>query len=697
MKLGKTLRIIVFVVPILVIALFVGAIAVLMNTDFNQYKALIAEEAKKATGRDLVIAGDLDLEISLTPAVAVSGVTLSNAKWGARPEMVKIDRFEAQIGLVSALFGVIEVKRIVLIGADILLEVDKDGRANFDFETAAAPAQAEPEKEEAKPPEPALHDTTFVRLPVVHKVVVRDSRLTFSDAKAGTRYKVGIEELTLSGDGPDDPLNLVYKGSYNDAAIGLTAALGAPSEAIFPTKPWPVDLTVEAGGATIAVKGTVADPAKAKGLDLAVAVTGDQLGDLSALAGAPVPSLGGYSLAAKLTGDLSAAIRLDGLKAALAGSDLAGRVTVKLSGKRPEISAKLASNTLDLDALAGDDGGGSSDTGGGAGQAATASDRVFPDDPLPLDGLRAVDVKLSLDAKKIVASGARLSNASLGMALLGGNLTVDPLKATVAGGTLLASLNLDGRKNVAGLALKLDIDKVDLDPLLSDMQISQDVEGLANIDIDVKGRGSTVRRIMASLDGEAGLLMGKGRMKDTVLQTMLGGPGQLLGSVLDKGRKGYTVVNCAVADFAIAKGVATARSLYLDSDSKGIVGSGTANLGTESLNLTVDPRRRKDIGKPVLPVRITGSFMAPKYRVDRKAVAQKLTKLLGKNLPGGLLGGQDDLDMPAGGACAPPAPAAAAQPATQPTAKPAIPTTREEAIDRAEDEVKKRLKGLFGQ
>ena len=51
---------------VVIVAAGVAGIAILSQMDFNQYKGLIAEEAKKATGRDLVIAGDLNLEISLT-------------------------------------------------------------------------------------------------------------------------------------------------------------------------------------------------------------------------------------------------------------------------------------------------------------------------------------------------------------------------------------------------------------------------------------------------------------------------------------------------------------------------------------------------------------------------------------------------------------------------------------------------------
>ena len=90
MKLAKPVKIILTGIPVLAVTLVVGVVAVLMSTDFYQYKPLIAHETKKATGRDLTIAGDLEIGISLTPAVTVAGVTLSNADWGARPEMSPI-------------------------------------------------------------------------------------------------------------------------------------------------------------------------------------------------------------------------------------------------------------------------------------------------------------------------------------------------------------------------------------------------------------------------------------------------------------------------------------------------------------------------------------------------------------------------------------------------------------------------------
>ena len=84
MRLSTTLK----VVGVLVVAVIVGGVIVIMNNDFNQYKGLIAEKVKEATGRNSSIAGDIELEHSFTPWLSVSGVRFENAEWGLMPDIL---------------------------------------------------------------------------------------------------------------------------------------------------------------------------------------------------------------------------------------------------------------------------------------------------------------------------------------------------------------------------------------------------------------------------------------------------------------------------------------------------------------------------------------------------------------------------------------------------------------------------------
>lgn len=81
MKIGCLLK--YFVGPVAI--LIVTAVVELAAVDFNDYKPELAAHAKQATGRDLTVEGDIELALSLTPSLTVSGVSFVNAKIGLAP------------------------------------------------------------------------------------------------------------------------------------------------------------------------------------------------------------------------------------------------------------------------------------------------------------------------------------------------------------------------------------------------------------------------------------------------------------------------------------------------------------------------------------------------------------------------------------------------------------------------------------
>ena len=117
-------------VGVLFVALIVAAIAVVYSIDINSYRGEITAEFKKATGRDLTLGGEIDLSISLSPALVVEDVSISKADRGSRPEMVSLKRAEAQIELLPLITGDIRVVKLVLVEPDILLETNAQGVPN---------------------------------------------------------------------------------------------------------------------------------------------------------------------------------------------------------------------------------------------------------------------------------------------------------------------------------------------------------------------------------------------------------------------------------------------------------------------------------------------------------------------------------------------------------------------------------------
>ena len=108
---GKVIKILagLFIVAIIGIAI------VISTFDVNQYKGEITQAVEDATGRKLVIGGDIGFKVSLIPTVVIEDVKFANASWGSKPEMLSLGKFEVQVSLMPLLSGNIQVNRVILL------------------------------------------------------------------------------------------------------------------------------------------------------------------------------------------------------------------------------------------------------------------------------------------------------------------------------------------------------------------------------------------------------------------------------------------------------------------------------------------------------------------------------------------------------------------------------------------------------
>jgi AsmA family protein len=121
-------------IGVLMIVILLATVYVILNTyDYNKLKPLVAQAVEDATGRKLSLGGAVNLEIGLVPALVVTNIALANVPWGSQPQMIEIERLQAQVRLLPLLLKDVEVKHIGLFGVKLLLETDADARGNWDF------------------------------------------------------------------------------------------------------------------------------------------------------------------------------------------------------------------------------------------------------------------------------------------------------------------------------------------------------------------------------------------------------------------------------------------------------------------------------------------------------------------------------------------------------------------------------------
>ena len=237
----RPIKIISLIILLLTLLIAVG-IGVLSAIDFNQYKGLITEQVKDATGRDLNIAGDLKLSISLNPSVVVDGVTFTNAVWGSRPMMFSAKRFSTQMSLIPLLFGKFQINKINLEGVVVVAETNQSGIANWDFAGSLSDS----------------HDGYFVvNFPELNQVSFKDITVHYKDARRGQSHLLKLNTVDLSSAGMSSPLEVKLSGEINTQRFSIDGQFGS-LRALNSAEMFPVDLEITALKMNIGAQGKLA-------------------------------------------------------------------------------------------------------------------------------------------------------------------------------------------------------------------------------------------------------------------------------------------------------------------------------------------------------------------------------------------------------------------------------------------------------
>jgi len=303
----------------LMAAVLVAGTVTLVNLDVENYRETIQAQAEAATGRPLAIKGPLDLRLSFAPAVTAETVSLGNAPWGSRPEMMTIKRLELEIDLVPLFYGDFHFKRLLLVEPDIVLENDDQGRGNWDFGVSGKTEQG------VAPERPYLH---------FEEIMILGGGVIYRDARTGETISVSIDHLEGRTEGPLDPLQLAFEGRYNQVPLSIDGVIG--SFAQLRTGPFPLDIKAEVAGAAFEVEGNVSDPVGSPGIDLQVIAKGDELAEIGELAGVELPPIGPYDVLLRLTGAADT-LEISGLVAQVEKLSATGTATILLEQQGPRV------------------------------------------------------------------------------------------------------------------------------------------------------------------------------------------------------------------------------------------------------------------------------------------------------------------------------------------------------------------------
>ncbi len=593
-------------VLLVALAALLGALSLI---DLNAYKADISAYVSETTGRAFRIDGDLGWTLSSTLELHAEGVHLANAPWGSQPEMVSARRVEFGVALLPLIGGRLRITHLALSAPRVYLETNDEGSGNWELPAVETETPSAPEAGTGPP----FH---------IEQVSIEKARLEYHDGRSGETHALSVDRLRLQ-DRPPGETALTLELRYADVPIRISGTLGALG-LLLEDRSLPVDLSGRAGDIAFGARGRVTHPLGDPELALALRVEAPGLETAAALAGTPLPPVGGISLETELSAT-DRDYRLSELSLRADKSDLTGELVLSLEGPRPKLNARLSSTRIDLSPYL----SGPPPTQPGPGRSRTADQaRLIPDTELPVGLLHGLDAELQWDIRALETANASYRDVRLGVRLEDGRLEIRPVAARFAKGeTLAAQATVDTRGRHATLALRARIEGLELGQLKPLKGVIS--SGPTQVSLTLRARGDRLRSVIATLDGRLLVQVGKGRIVNRKLELLGSDLVLSLIRTLDPWSKttAHSEMECAVAHIEIKKGVATwDKGIALETDRVMVISSGSVALNTEKLDIGIHPEAREGLGLDAREitglVRIGGTLAQPRLTTSTEGTVK---------------------------------------------------------------------------
>lgn len=619
---------------VVVALLVVAVIAAPFLVPVSVVRDRVAAGVKDATGRDIEI-GEMSVSVLPTLAVEANDVKFANAPGRAEPHMATLKTLRVGLELWPLLSGEVVVDRFVLVEPNILLQVDEQGRANWEF-AAAEPAEKPAAQDGGEPGGGALRQ---LRL---GEVRLENGHVAYLDGRSGVRHEVSDVDLAVMLPSLDEPMTAkgeaVWRGET--VALGLSVAKpralleGSATDLALALQAKPVNLDFE-GQATAAPPFKLAGPVE---LDV------PSVRDLAAWVAEPIQFAGEGLGPLRIKGRLG----VEGPKAAFTDAAIAfdairakGELLVDAGQAKPFLRGRLDVEQLDLnpylppeqpaDAAPAPAGGAK----GGAG---------WSEEPLDFSGLQAANADFTLSVGGIQFRKIQIGKGTVATQLKDGRLTATLAELALYDGRGQGRVVLDGAGATPGVDVTMRLAGVQLEPLLRDAAGFERLSGAGATEFQAAGRGKSQKAIVESLDGKGAFDFRDGAVKGINLAAML----RNIGSAFTERGEQKTDFSELTGSFVIQDGVLSNKDLQMRSPLLRVEGAGVANLGQRTLDYKVTPKAvaslegqggRQDVAGVMVPVLIQGPWDDLAFRPDLEGlVKQQLDpgKLLEGKLPGGL-------------------------------------------------------------
>jgi AsmA protein len=253
----------------------------------------------------------------------------------------------------------------------------------------------------------------------------------------------------------------------------------------------------------------------------------------------------------------------------------------------------------------------------------------------PTGAVASLDLDGRVRVGEMKLARLRFGSADLRIRAKDGRVDMDTLSEHFYQGRVAGRAGLDQSGNDPKVTFSQRAEGIETGSMLKDLIGDDRITGRGEISADLAASGRDVHALRQSLSGTAALHVGPGVVKGFNAERLIKEAGaRLEGKPAPVGSPNRTEFNDLRANAEIRDGVLTSRDVAVSSDFLRVTGKGSADLVRERLDFRFKPVLVKSppgqeidelIGIPI-PVRLTGTFAHPKWKVDVASALRAVAK-----------------------------------------------------------------------
>jgi len=627
-----------------------GAIALLIFIDPNDYRSDIERLAKQHTGRELHIGGKIDLKLFPWLALEIHDVSLGNPPGYGKDPFATVTSASVGVKLLPLVRNRVEVRRVTLDGLKANLISRSDTDNNWKDLGASSSAPESEQSAGTLSAKVAGVDITRAALSYTDEAQHSTQQITGLEVHLGeiggetaVPTKVAFDYSTEKGPVAHVALSALVKV----ADAGAIEAHDLRLETLLHGEQKPVPLTLSSASILFDPHAQTLAPATIDltydGTPARLSIAGEKLfGDRNLSGTLTIPetrSVPKPLAHAALSSDFRLGrndLHLTKLDLRFDDSRLTGAASID-DLDRMAMSFDLALDRIDLDHYLGTDSKAAAGKASGA-KGSTAKAQSPPVE-LPLKFLRTLNAKGRFRIGQAKVSGLVLTEVGLPLEAAGGLAHLAPTKARLYGGTYNGDIRLDARPATAQLSLDEHLHAVDMSAFGKALFDSERFLGRADLDIKLNSTGNTDTALIRGLNGRIQMNVRDGALNGFDLWYEIRRARALLARQMPPARAGpaRTTFKTLSASALLDRGVARNDDLKADMDYLKALGKGTVNLTSKAVDYRIVTQVYKvpaeetgsdlrDLRAAEIPVTITGTLDDMKVRPDLGGILKSRLK-----------------------------------------------------------------------